>query len=131
MLKTIATIKYEEINGTPIGEDPITCEPIYETTGKILTLLVSIEPVPQKARTIPKEGTDRTGLYCAGRAMLDDCHPRFDLPYWYQSNTVYDIEWDDGKIGSFYSLPTVLGRLGHESCYGYPITGILLDNEQR
>ena len=128
--KANATITYQQVESTPSGIDPITGIPVFTATSTVQQMLVSIEQITQQARTEKIPGTDRTGVYCEGRAMRDVTTPLTDIPSWYQSNTYYDITWDNGKVGRFYSLPTILGRLGTEQCFGYPIKGLLLDNEE-
>lgn len=126
-----ATLTYKERATTLSGEDSITGAPIYAETGTTFSLRVSIEQIVSQPKITPIPGSDRTGLYCEGRAKTNTDAPLLEMPSWYHADTFYDIQWDDGKIGQFYATPTILGRLGTEACFGYPIEGILVSNEAK
>lgn len=124
-----ATLSYNEVTSTQTGTDPITGEPIFETSTSASTMLLSLEQKQTQARTSELPGKDITGIYCEGRAMAADNIPRSTVPSWYKDDLTVDITWENGKCGKFYVLPTINSRFGLEECFGYKIKGILLNNE--
>ena len=117
-----ATISYTEVTSTQTGTDDITGEPIFEESGNTLTIRVSLENDVIEPRIGVLPGKDRIEHFYSGRL----CDPT-TLPDWYRpEGGEYDIEFDDGLTGKFYTYPATIGRGLLEDVFGTRIEGVLI-----
>ena len=117
-----ATISYTTTASDLVATDPITGEPVFSPTENTESFRLSIETKIDRANVSALPGIDSTGLFCQGRAKA--------VPSWYTPGSKLKIAWDNGKQGDFYVLPTLGSRLGLESVFGQPVSGVLLSNSK-
>ncbi len=121
MYSANATISFTLTSSQPIGNDPITGEPVFSTSSITESIRVSIEPDTARASIGVLPGKDITGHFYTGRLIEPDT-----LPTWYRAGATLGITWDDGKTGKFYIYPTMSSRFDLEAVFGQPISGVLL-----
>lgn len=106
---------------TPSGFDPVTGNPIFTFTEKILVASLEESSNPN----IPlAPGIEETAIYLEGRAI----NPSF-IPSEFVPNQKYKILIDFHDVvteGEFYLLPTIKSRLGLESAFNSAIEGWLV-----
>ena len=106
---------------TPSSFDPVTGNPIFTTTQKLL--VASLEEVSNPSVPL-SPGIEETAIYLEGRAINPS-----KIPPEFIHNRKYKIliNFHDVAIeGEFYLLPTVKSRLGLESAFNSAIEGWLV-----
>ena len=116
-----ATITIFTPASNPTSFDPVTGAPIFSNTTTVID--ASLEEA-QRPIEVNYPGTDSGYIYLEGRAIA----PSF-LPENYKPYTWMTINYGrHGGIisGKFYSVPTLVSRLGLESVFGDAIAGFLV-----
>lgn len=121
MYKANATITHTQTSSIPVGENPITGEPIFETSSTSESIMVSLEKDTVENSIGVQPGKDIVENFYTGRLVEPT-----NLPSWYKPGATYDLTWDDGKTGKFYVYPTMRSRFGLEAVFGEQIEGVIL-----
>ena len=119
--KPNCSILYTLVQQDLTGNDPVTDEPIFETTETTEGFRASIEKDTVEATFGIQKGKDLTEHFYSGKASLKPS----EMPLWYQPGCSLIIKFDTGFEAQGYVYFAHESRLGLDDLFGTTLELIL------
>ena len=118
-----ATIIYRTQASNPLGEDPVTGEPIFEVSTTESSFRCSLEKDTTEAAIGEQPGKDRTEHFHSGKAELIPSQ----MPSWYKPGVPLKVKFDnDTREYDAYAYYVHPSRLGLDDFFGTSIEIVII-----